>query len=356
MSAVLIMAGGQSSRMRASLGNSHKALVEVLGISMLERNLIWLLALGFRELYLAIAYKEPELLEFATSHCQPLAFAFGAKLSLLVETQPLGNIGGCRLCIPKRDLIVIYVDNLTTLDLHGMLDTHRSNQSAMTIATHCHTFRMPFGQVVIEDQKIVDLFEKPEAKYHVSSGAYVLSKRACEAIPPQQRIGASDLFYRLKANGEKIGAYPHSSAWIDVNDSEGLRHAEYLIASRSKDFECVWQRADRERVVVLLAGSSQISVEFATPRPLLGVSLLPAASPHTVAQTRASGIRFITTFDEAQIDGLVTRFHVFSGTEPLPMTGEPRVHWLSTDKAAAIGIPGIKRCLTYAQFQKENRM
>ena len=43
----LIMAGGCSLRMRASLGGRHKAMVEVLGVSMLERNIMALLAHGF---------------------------------------------------------------------------------------------------------------------------------------------------------------------------------------------------------------------------------------------------------------------------------------------------------------------
>jgi len=42
--AAVVMAGGQSARMRAS-GRGHKALVEILGLTLLERNLLGLLSL-----------------------------------------------------------------------------------------------------------------------------------------------------------------------------------------------------------------------------------------------------------------------------------------------------------------------
>src|SRR5436190_7199313 len=134
MDSVLIMAGGRSSRMRSSLGRTHKALVPILGVPMLERNLIWLLALGFREIYVAVAEAEREVIDFANTRCRSLASAFDAKLELVMETTPLGNIGACRLCPPTQELLVVYVDNLTDLDLRAMLAMHRQSGAAMTIA------------------------------------------------------------------------------------------------------------------------------------------------------------------------------------------------------------------------------
>src|SRR5262245_55670066 len=133
MSAVVIMAGGQSARMRASHGGIHKALVPILGVPMLERNLTWLLAIGFRDLYIAIAESERRLRHFAKTRCQALTRKFGARFTIMEERSPLGTIGACRICPADGDLVVVNVDNLTTLDLHGMLNTHRESGAAMTI-------------------------------------------------------------------------------------------------------------------------------------------------------------------------------------------------------------------------------
>ena len=103
MPSAIIMAGGQSLRMRESLGREHKALVKVLGVPMLERNLFALLSHGFREIFLAVNAKEELVLAFAKArafvgHCvkaealppllpsaSPLTSPSGALKSAFVE-------------------------------------------------------------------------------------------------------------------------------------------------------------------------------------------------------------------------------------------------------------------------------
>lgn len=354
MNPVLIMAGGKSSRMRASFGDQHKALVPVLGTPMLERNLTWLLALGFREIYLAIGEGEYPLLEFAQARCLPLVSSFGAHLELLVERIPLGNIGACRLCRTNRDLVVIYVDNLTTIDLHGMLNMHSKSDAAMTIAVHHQTFQMPFGQVILQGQHIVDLVEKPHTDYLVSSGTYVVSNRACRVIPPKTCIGASELFNRLKSCGENVEAFCHSSLWIDVNDSDAVRRAESLVATHSKKFECLWSKPDQERVVVLLinVNGSHILVDSEHDPLMLGMPLPRGAIPELLAQRLAIDACLIATFDEATSDGHITRFHVFLAAES--MWRAPERCWLSTHQPSASTIAGFNRCLAYARHRQDS--
>src|SRR5438105_8918056 len=96
MATALIMAGGSSLRMRASLGRQHKALVEVLGLSMLERNLLAILSCGFRDIFVAISAKEKALIAFARGRAARLAHASGARFRILLERHPLGTIGAAR--------------------------------------------------------------------------------------------------------------------------------------------------------------------------------------------------------------------------------------------------------------------
>src|SRR5262245_55844714 len=189
MSAVLIMAGGRSARMRASYGTQHKTLIPVLSVPILERNLNWLLASGFRDLYLAISASEPALRAFAETQCTALVRNFGARLNLIVETTPLGTIGACRLCPAPGDLVVINGDNLTSLDLCLMLETHRDSGAAMTIATHEQVFELPFEALVVDCSRVLDMCETPERRCQISSGAYVVSSHARQSISTDSPIG-----------------------------------------------------------------------------------------------------------------------------------------------------------------------
>src|SRR5262245_23504016 len=89
----LIMAGGRSQRMRATAGSSHKALVPILGVSLLERNLRHLLDEGFRDIVVAVSSNEPEIGRYLENSFRPPLEECGASLEILWEDTPLGTIG-----------------------------------------------------------------------------------------------------------------------------------------------------------------------------------------------------------------------------------------------------------------------
>ena len=215
MTRALVMAGGSSERMRASGVKTHKALREVAGRTLLEHNLEYLRSHGVRDVTLAVNEAEHDLL------------ARVAGLPLIVESKPLGTIGSARNFAEHTEtLIVLYVDNLTDLDLTGFIAFHRAQDAALTVASHDEPFRIPFGQLELAATRVLAYKEKPVFPIPISSGLYVLSKRAMQAIEPEQRIHAPDLINRLIAKGEHVAAFRHKAWWIDVNDETALAMAE----------------------------------------------------------------------------------------------------------------------------------
>jgi choline kinase len=76
MSRALVMAGGRSSRMRASRRDGrHKGLLEVLGVSLLERNVCALLSAGISDVVLVTSEGESEVAEFGERRCRALVEA-----------------------------------------------------------------------------------------------------------------------------------------------------------------------------------------------------------------------------------------------------------------------------------------
>ncbi len=245
------MAGGRSSRMRASLGRTHKALVKVLGVSMLERNLLTLLSHNVREIFLAIGSGERSLLAFAQGRAHKIAHASGAQLKLFIEETPLGTIGAAKAIeTASDDLLVVNVDNLTSLDLSALVEHHRATKSALTIATHIEHFEVPFGQVSVKNGAIVQYVEKPVIPVSLCSGAYVLSRSARLNIPSRKPVGAPELVNLLLHAKLKVSAFSHSSPWIDVNDSSLIHKAEKLIMNNFEGFE-LWRQPATEETVTL---------------------------------------------------------------------------------------------------------
>jgi mannose-1-phosphate guanylyltransferase len=238
MCTALLMAGGRSERMRSMAGGDHKALVPVLGIPMIERNLRVLLDQGFKDIVVAVNVKEMAIIHYLSGPGKALTQAAGAFLRSYEEVTPLGTIGaaGAIQC-HSEPLLVVNVDNLSTLDLRALVFRHKKAGAALTIATHVEAFTIPFGQLVVEHGYVCEYREKPDLPVQLSSGTYVLSTAARRCIPPGQRTDIPDLFELLRRRGEAVAAYPHSAIWIDVNDPIDVRQAEQLIRDSPESFE-----------------------------------------------------------------------------------------------------------------------
>jgi NDP-mannose synthase len=238
MTTALLMAGGRGERLRASGTTVPKPMVPVLGVPLLERNLLTLLAGGFRDIVVAVPAHTPEIGGFVESRCRNLAESYDARLAVLEEQTPLGNIGAARhVDAGEADLLVVYADNLTALDLNDLVAHHHSVAAALTSAVHLEPFRIPYGEVQVANGSIVAYREKPEWQVLVSSGVFVLSRAARSLLPPDERTEVSWLVNRLLSKGLAVAAYRHEAPWIDINDSAAIARAEQLVARFPERFE-----------------------------------------------------------------------------------------------------------------------
>jgi len=161
-----------------------------------------------------------------------LASAAGARLRVTEETVPLGSIGAAALArCDYHDLLVVFADNLTALDLRALVEDHHRGGAAMTIAVHEHPFQIPFGAPEIRGSQVVGFREKPTFPMVVCSGAYVLGTEALDHLPYGEPCGAPMLIDRLLLPGRIVRRYMHQAVWVDVNEHQSLIAAERLLAA-----------------------------------------------------------------------------------------------------------------------------
>ena len=338
---------------------------------MLERNILTLLSHNVREIFLAVGAVERSVLAFARGRGQKVARAGGAELKIFIEKLPLGTIGAARaIRTASDDLLVVNVDNLTSLDFSALLEHHRATKAVLTIATHIEPFQIPFGQVSIKDGEIVDYREKPILPVSLCSGTYVLSQTARLGIPPNKPFGAPELVHILLRAKHKVSAFPHSAPWIDVNDSSSVDKAEELIMRNFEGFELWRQRAaietvtlcvlNKQRVALLRSRSHQVSTMARLPV----VSVLPQNDTllrsayrlrNQMGLPRVGKPHILASFDELDTrNARRTRHHIFVAEMVPGRARAPRcseVSWaLVTD--LVVGPPhnhGSSRTIAYLQ-------
>jgi dTDP-glucose pyrophosphorylase len=367
----VIMAGGRSTRMRPNAGSSHKALVRVMGVPMLERNLCALLSAEIHDIVVAINANEPEIAAYVRDRGQELARARRATLDCLQEITPLGTIGVARELRDRSDaLLVVNVDNLTAIDLSELVGAHRRTSAALTIATHMAELQIPFGEVEIMGGQITAYTEKPVKRIRISSGTYVLSAKACGLIREGRRTDLPDLFATLLQQGETIQPFEHNAAWIDVNDAAAADEAEKLITSKYLAFEHWKQTPDAQVADLLLHSPQGILAEFRpesasrypTQWDIPGEELVQdrSATPRETVETilkeldeRPATLQFLVSFDDLDVaSGRVLRHHVFSmptnEERPLARAGTERKWFRLEDTGSMFRMsPAIVRSFAF---------
>lgn len=355
MIGALIMAGGESRRMRATLGNSHKSLIPVLGVTMLERNLCKLLSAGFRNIVVAVSEHEPEIALEVETRGRALADVTGATIECFKERQQLGTIGVAREFKDRfNPLLVVNVDNLTALDLKALVAYHNASGAALTVATHFEPLQVPYGEVIIGEGRLTRYIEKPIRPTCISSGTYVLGPKASDLIKSGQKTDVPELIDTLLEYGESIAAFQHNAAWIDVNDSIAIEKAERLVSDNFRDFEYWDQTPDCELSALVVHSQHGMLVERRAQTALRypGLWDIPGEqlrqSDHTPGDAIARKIKeqtnyrnltptFLTSFDDPDVStGKILRHHVFFAhlEEVLPDPhGEGELKWIPLDDA-----------------------
>lgn len=226
----VLMAGGRSERMRVHAGAKHKALAQIAGVTLIERNLRALIASGFREIIVTLGTEEPELERVVHHELVRLARSHNVTLTPIVEHKRLGNIGFVGTIGAEIDAVVVsYVDNLTTLDLRALFEHHISVGADLTIAVHREPFPIPFGVLEVNDGRVSGYREKPTLHLPISSGTCVVGVRPRALVPPKTRLEARDLFELVQRSGLHVAAFEHDAPWVDVNDYAALARAEALV-------------------------------------------------------------------------------------------------------------------------------
>ncbi len=121
---VLVLAAGQSQRLREILGDRPKPLIDVWGEPVLVRNLRWLAGHGVRRVWLNLHYGAAAI---------QAALGDGSELGLRIhysyERELLGTAGAARALagLWRRWLLVVYGDSLLNFDLSRFLNLSMSS-------------------------------------------------------------------------------------------------------------------------------------------------------------------------------------------------------------------------------------
>lgn len=208
-----IMAGGLGSRLRPLTDEVPKPMLKVGNKPILETILGQLRACGFHKAMLCVNHKAEVIRDY---------FSDGKKVAIdieyLLESEKLGTAGALGLLprIPEQPVLVMNGDILTKVNFNHLLDFHKKGGHDATVCIKQIEYGIPYGVVKVENQRIVEIQEKPRMHYFIAAGIYILSPSAIELIEKGKFLDMPHLIQKMIGLGKSVGSFPIHEYWIDI--------------------------------------------------------------------------------------------------------------------------------------------
>jgi len=220
---VVLMAGGEGSRLRPLTEETPKPLLDVGGRPLIETIVSSFIEQGFKKFFIAVNYKA----EMFSAHFGD-GSGMGVSIEYLREEEPLGTAGALSLLPEKPDLpiIVMNADVMTAANFRQLLTFHEDHDASATMCVQEYDFEVPYGVAELDGEVLTGVSEKPVQSFFVNAGIYLLSPEALDTIPKGTRYDMTSLYQDLIDSGGKTIAFPLREYWLDIGRISDLEQAQ----------------------------------------------------------------------------------------------------------------------------------
>lgn len=213
---VVIMAGGQGSRLYPYTKILPKPLIPIGETPIVERIMNKFVAFGCTDFYLTVNYKK----NMIRSYFSDIQRSY--HVTYVEEDKPLGTGGSLYLLkdILKETFFLSNCDILIDADYSSIYRYHKEKQNKITMVTSLKNYTLPYGVVELDrDSQVAALREKPENHYLVNTGMYLIEPELIEKIPPNEFYHITELIEQCIRDGIRVGTYPVSEgSWLDMGE------------------------------------------------------------------------------------------------------------------------------------------
>jgi len=246
---VAILAGGRGTRLAEETDIRPKPMVEIGGRPILWHIMKYYEAYGFDEFVIALGYKGDYIKKWMVdlaSLTSDLTVDFRDcsihrhestpprwKVDLIdtgLTTQTGGRIRRLAPYLGNSTFMLTWGDGVSNVDLHRLLEFHRSHGKIATLTAVQPPAR--FGHLQLDGNEVVDFTEKPEtgAGYWINGAFFVLEPAVFDYIDGDETIFEREPMTRLAHDGQLM-AYKHEGFWQCMDTIRDREYLEMLWAS-----------------------------------------------------------------------------------------------------------------------------
>ena len=231
----MIFAAGLGTRLRPITDSKPKALVEINGKTLLERNVEKLVSYGIKHIIINVHH----FADMLTKYILGLQKKYSCELIVSDEKELLLNTGGGLLYakdlfLPNEPILLHNVDILSDLDFSAFEKTFLSSHPLALLAVQQRETQRYFifnnqkqlcgWTNLFTNERIITRSCKEEFLF-AFSGIHIISPEIFAYITQRGVFSITDTYIELSKK-YPILAYPHTGSWIDVGKPSAILKAQ----------------------------------------------------------------------------------------------------------------------------------
>jgi glucose-1-phosphate cytidylyltransferase len=253
---VVILAGGQGTRLAEETAIKPKPMVQIGGREMLWHIMMIYSHYGFKEFVIALGYKGEVIKRYFLDYCllnsdltvsltdgQATIHA-GLRLDWTVHlvdtgvaTMTGGRLRRLRSWLADETFMLTYGDGVADIDISRLLAFHRSHGRLATVTAVRPPAR--FGALEFDRDRVLQFSEKPQTgEGWINGGFFVLEPAVLDLIVDDRTHWEGEPLEQLATTGE-LFAYRHESFWQSMDTMRDVRLLESLWQSARPPWK-VW--------------------------------------------------------------------------------------------------------------------
>ena len=245
---VIILAGGFGTRLSEYTEDIPKPMVSVGGKPILWHIMKTYAKFNHKDFYLALGYKAEMVKEYFLNY-RSLNSDFSVNLSTGslepyqlddvdwkvtlantgLKTMTGGRVKRLKSFIGNEPFMLTYGDGVSDIDLDALLKFHESHGKMVTVSAVHPVAR--FGELNIEEQKVVTFQEKPLiTQGWINGGYFIIEPTFFDLIDNDETILEREPLERAAELGELM-AYHHDGFWQCMDTKRDRESLEELWAT-----------------------------------------------------------------------------------------------------------------------------
>jgi D-glycero-alpha-D-manno-heptose 1-phosphate guanylyltransferase len=222
----IILVGGFGTRLRTLLPDVPKPMAPIDDKPFLAHLLLYLKTQGITSIIFSVHYQREQIQHYFQSHYAGMDIAYAE------EDEPLGTGGAIvnslsLLLKTNEPVFVLNGDTFVKLDYQAMVTQHLQHHSPFTMALRSVADCSRYGNVVIENNRVIEFKEKGgSGPGFINAGIYLMHPTLFSPFTLPKQFSIEKDFLYLHVQMLKPHAFVSHDYFIDIGIPEDYERAK----------------------------------------------------------------------------------------------------------------------------------